>query len=526
MAPPADQHRAQHQHAGGARVPGRSGDDEAFRLLVESVRDYAIFMLDPEGRIATWKAGAQHIKQYLADEIIGQHFSVFYPPEAIARGWPEEELRLARERGRYEDEGWRVRKDGSTFWANVIITALYDDEGELRGYAKISRDMTDRKRMEALEVASRRVTNLLAMLAHELRNPLAPMRNATDVLKQPDLAPHRLDWCRNVLDRQLSHLARLVDDLLDVGRVATGKIPLVVEPLSVRTLLQKAAEDAATLLETHGHALDMVLPGTSMHVRGDAARLHQALLNLLDNAARYTPAGGMIRLTAEQEDGWAVIRVADTGIGIPPALLSQVFDIFVQGERPLDRSGGGLGLGLAVVKQIVERHDGQVEAYSAGSGMGTEIKMRLPLLPQPAPAAPPIDTPDTTAYRSQRRILVVDDNRDSADSMAMLLAIRGYAVRQAYDGREALAALEAFHPDVVLLDIGLPEMSGYEVAARMRERAAGRRAMIVAMTGYGQQEDRERSAAAGFSHHLVKPVPLEMLDELLARTQPQAGDQP
>lgn len=499
-----------------ARFAAADRNDESFRLLVSSVRDYAIFMLDPDGRVVTWNSGAQQIKQYLAEEIIGQHFSVFYPPEDIARGWPQEELRLAREHGRFEDEGWRVRKDGSTFWANVIITPLYDEDGELRGYAKVSRDMTERKRMEALEAASRRMTDLLAMLAHELRNPLAPMRNATTILRQPGLDSSRIKWCSEVLDRQVHHLSRMVDDLLDVGRVATGKVALELETLNVRNLLQSAVEDSAATLEAHGHVLDFVLPGTTLWVRGDAARLHQVLLNLLDNAARYTPAGGAIRLTAENESGQAVIRVIDTGIGISPSLLPQIFDIFVQGERPLDRAQGGLGLGLPLVKHIVELHNGQVQAQSAGRGLGTQITVRLPLAQPPASAAFPAPPAEPAPQPHQLRVLVVDDNRDSADSMGMLLSVQGYAVRQAYTGSEALALLESFEPDAVLLDIGLPEMSGYEVAARMRKLPAGQNLSIIAMTGYGQDEDRERSAAAGFSHHLVKPVPLDALHDLLA----------
>jgi PAS domain S-box-containing protein len=522
LAPPSDAVQTPGATPGVLRYgpADRLGNDDAFRLLVASVRDYAIFMLDRDGRVATWNAGAQQIKQYLADEIIGQHFSVFYPQEAIARGWPDDELRLARERGRLEDEGWRVRKDGSTFWANVIITPLYDEDGELQGYAKISRDMTERKRMEALESASRRITDLLAMLAHELRNPLAPMRNATAVMKQGGLDAERLEWCREVLDRQVSHLSRLVDDLLDVGRISSGKVALDLATVSVQAVLEHAAQDYASVLESHGHVLDLVLPDAPLWLRGDAARLHQVLLNLLDNAARYTPPGGTVRLTGEEEAGQAVIRVMDTGPGIPQALLPNIFDIFVQGERPLDRSVGGLGLGLAVVKHIVELHHGHVRAQSAGPGLGTHISLRLPLAPPPAQSIAPAAAAGKPPQAQQLRVLVVDDNLDSADSMAMLLSIDGYAVEQAYHGREALALFEKFQPDAVLLDIGLPEMNGYDVANRMRALPAGDKAVIIAMTGYGQSEDRRRSAAAGFTHHLVKPIPLDVLRDILAAIDP------
>jgi PAS domain S-box-containing protein len=525
--PPADPRGTRDtQPTAVARAACNLGNEERFRLIIDSVRDYAIFMLDVEGRVTSWNAGAQQLKQYCAEEIVGQHFSVFYPADAIARGWPQDELGLAREHGRYEDEGWRVRKDGSTFWANVVITALYDEDGSLQGYAKISRDMTERKRMESLESASRRVTDLLAMLAHELRNPLAPMRNAAAVMREHGASNARVEWCREVIDRQVNQLSRLVDDLLDVGRITTGKIPLQHETLDVRAVIKRAVDDGTPSLASHGHVLEVVLPESPLWLRGDAARLNQVLLNLLDNAARYTAPGGGIRLTAEREGSHVVMRVIDTGTGIPAALLPQVFDIFVQGERTLDRPEGGLGLGLALVKNIVELHHGQVEARSDGPGRGTQITVRLPLAEPASPPAGPAPAARAAAEPRGRRVLVVDDNQDSADSMAMLLAMQGYTVRQAYHGREALDVAAEFEPEAVLLDIGLPEMSGYEVAAGLRRLPAGRDIMIIAMTGYGQDSDRERSAAAGFDHHLVKPVPLEPLHELLAAMPHAAQETP
>jgi PAS domain S-box-containing protein len=488
--------------------------EEQFRLLVEGVRDYAILMLDPDGHVISWNAGAQLIKGYTADEIIGRHFSVFYPEEAIARKWYEEELELARIYGRFEDEGWRLRKDGQRFWANVIITAMRDDKGVLQGYSKVTRDLTVRKRVEALEAARERINQFLAMLAHELRNPLAPIRNAVSVMRLQPAANEQLAWCRDVIDRQVTHLSRLVDDLLDVSRITSGKITLDREPLEIPQLLSRALEGSSPLIEARTQTIDLRLHDHDLWVNGDMTRLSQVFLNLLNNAAKYTQERGRIVVTVAREDESAVVRVSDNGVGMTAELLPQVFDLFMQGDSTLDRSEGGLGIGLTLVREIVAMHGGTVEAASGGPGQGSEFTVRLPLY-EPQPDTGKKSDSGRPAAVAARRVLVVDDNRDSADSMAILLGSRGHEVRVAYDGPDAIAEAGVFKPHLALLDIGLPGMDGYQLAQRLRGSPAGKSMILAAMTGYGQEEDKSRSQTAGFDHHLIKPVPLQAIEEIL-----------
>jgi len=489
--------------------------EERFRLLMEGVKDYAIFMLDPEGKVASWNSSAELIKGYRAEEVLGRHFSLFYPADAIARGWPEHELRMAQAEGRFEDEGWRVRKDGSVFWANVVISPLYGGDKQLRGFAKITRDLTERKRIEMLEETDLRRNEFLAMLSHELRNPLAPIRNALSVMRMSGVNESALSWARTVLDRQVEHLSRLVDDLLDVSRIAIGKITLQREPLEIAQVVNSAVESSQPLIDSREHILEVLLPDEPLRIEGDLTRLSQVLLNLLNNAAKFTPKGGHLRLTAEREGEMAAIRVHDTGIGISPDLLPNVFDLFTQGDRSLDRTEGGLGIGLTMVQRLVKLHGGSVEVRSEGSGLGSEFVVRLPLLAVPASAPRPQRAGGRTAT-SSRRVLVVDDNRDATETLELLLQLWGHEVQSALNGTEALSRAMEFRPEVILLDIGLPGMSGYEVARQLRNLPDFRDVFIVAVTGYGQDSDRIHSQEAGFGHHLVKPVQPEVLQELIA----------
>jgi PAS domain S-box-containing protein len=486
--------------------------EERFRLLVEGVRDYGIFMLDPEGHVSSWNEGAQRIKGYKPEEIIGQHFSRFYTPEDLARGWPEHELSVAKLEGRFEDEGWRVRKDGTRFWANVIITALHDPHGELRGFSKITRDLTERRKIELLSGEAQRVNEFLAMLGHELRNPLAPIRNAVAVLNSGTPDPSSVTWASTMIDRQVAHLSRIVDDLLDMSRVSSGKITMQRETLDMGALVGRAVESARSLFTEKRQRLDVRLPPSPLRVVGDATRLSQVTLNLLTNAHKYTPEGGRVEVILERDGRCAQLRVADDGIGIPGDLLPRVFDLFVQGERSLDRAQGGLGLGLALVKKLVEMHGGSVSAASHGQDRGSTFFVRLPAVAQAVPHAEKPLAPEITRPASGIRVLVVDDNRDAAESQAMLARLWGYDVRMAHDGPEALRAAAEYAPHVVFLDIGLPGMSGYDVAQRLRDT----KAVLVAMTGYGQAEDVERAQQAGMAHHLVKPVDPLRLQRFLA----------
>ena len=369
----------------------------------------------------------------------------------------------------------------------------------------------------ALREADRRKDEFLAMLAHELRNPLAPIRNAAQVLKLFGPADPRQQWAREVIERQIQHLTRLVDDLLDVSRITQGKVKITREPLDLATIIHRAVEASRPLIEARHHQLAVAVPPEPVRIDGDLTRLVQVIANLLNNAAKYTEEGGHIRIDATREDGEAVIRVRDNGMGLPADLLPHVFDLFTQADRSLDRSQGGLGIGLTLVRQLVDLHGGRVEARSDGPGQGSEFIVRLPAAPTAVAAAEiaPGERPASAAAARGLKILVVEDNLDLAEMMSFLLELKGHVVRTVHDGPEALKAACAFQPEAVLCDIGLPGMNGYEVAARLREQPAFKETPLIALTGYGQEEARDRAKAAGFDHHLVKPVEPEVLEALL-----------
>jgi PAS domain S-box-containing protein len=778
--------------------------EERFRLMVEGVRDYAIFMLDPLGRVVTWNAGAERIKGYTADEIIGEHFSRFYPPDAIARDWPAEELRRAAADGRIEDEGWRLRKDGSRFWANVVITAMRDADGALRGFTKVTRDLTERREAEesarqllqeeaarkaaeasarealwaqheerrqreqlhvtlssigdavivadvdgkitfinpvaatltgwsaqeavgqpveqvfhiineetrqtvenpvskvlregvivglanhtmllakdgreipiddsgapvrgddgaligvvlvfrdvtemrramvdrlhlaaivessddaiisqaldgtivswnqgaerlygysaeeivgkplsllvpsdhpdelpailerikrderiehletvrvrkdgsrvdvsltispvknaqgkviaaskiarditarkqheaALREEDRRKNEFLALLAHELRNPLAPLRNGLQIMRLAANKRDAVEQSLPVLERQLEHLVRLVDDLLDVSRISRGKIVLRKERIGLAGVVGTALEASEPLIKQHDDELLVTLPTEPVYVDADKTRLAQAITNLLNNAVKYSDRGSRIWLTVEHQGTEAVIRVKDTGMGIPGPMLPKVFDMFTQVDRTLEKSQGGLGVGLTIVKRLVEMHDGAVEATSEGPGMGSEFVIRLPVVLSVVNGITDEDPDQPLRPTARRRILVVDDNVDAASSLAMMLKIMGNEIRTAHDGLEGIEAAETFRPDLILLDIGMPKLNGYETCRRIREEPWGKSIVIVALTGWGQEDDKRRSLEAGFNHHLVKPVEPAALERLLAELKSETG---
>jgi PAS domain S-box-containing protein len=619
----------------------RPSDSESFRMMVVGVRDYAIFMLDPDGIIVTWNEGAERIKGYTAGEIIGQHFSRFYTPEALARDWPAEELRQARKHGRFEDESWRLRKDGTRFWANVIITALrnskgdvigfskitrdlterraheeaqrqseenirllvegvkdhaifltdpngvvlnwnagaervlgfrsteaigrsvslvYTDEdiaagkpeaeladaretgyseglrwrvkaggtrlwadvtitalrdadGSLRGFANIVRDLTERSRVQQLETESQRINEFIAMLAHELRNPLAPIGNAVRMLEKSS-DPKDIAWGTRLIGRQLGHLTRLVDDLLDVSRITSGKIRMRKESIDLNLLVRRAIDSLRATVEGHGHALDVELSLQPVLVDGDETRLTQVVVNLVTNAAKYTPDHGRIRVELRSNERVAKLRVSDNGIGMSKLLMDSVFDLFVQGERGLDRAEGGLGIGLTLVKRIVALHGGTVAATSAGPGHGSEFTVTLPLAASAAASASPPRV--LVPVASTHKVLVVDDNEDAADSLARLLQMSGHEAVVAYDGPAALRIAAANPPDAVVLDIGLPQMDGYQVARHMRDLPQLDKTRLIAVTGYAQDADRLAVTEAGFAFHLVKPVEFDELLRVIA----------
>lgn len=366
-----------------------------------------------------------------------------------------------------------------------------------------------------IQQADRQKNEFLSMLAHELRNPLAPIRNAIEVMKLRGDIGAELTWARDVIDRQMRQLSRLVDDLLDVSRITRGKIELRKQPIELGPVVLQAVEASRPFIESKRHDLSVTVPAEPIPVHGDAARLAQVLTNLLVNAAKYTEEGGRIWLTTRRDGNDAIVSVKDTGVGIPADMLSAVFELFIQVEQSIDRSQGGLGVGLTLVRRLVEMHGGSVSATSAGAGQGSEFVVRLPAMDggQPVAAA----NPNEQAAEAGRplRVLVVDDNTDTADTLATLLELEGHQVRLAHDGPTALAAAATFRPHAVVLDLGLPGMDGFEVARRLRDRNGGTKPVLVAVSGYGRDEDRRRARQAGFDHHLVKPAEIGTLRSLL-----------
>ena len=662
---------------------------ERLKLLVENTKDYAVIFTDPDGTIIEWQGGAERITGYAAREVIGEKAHLIFTPEDRAAGRPEREMVKAAESGRAEDKRWHLKKDGSRFFADGVMSALVDEGGKLRGFGKVFKDATGEKQAEeearqrafqlqklagisirvsaahdipsiigvvteearnlieahqavisftldenwaqsvsqislspkyeawrsfdqkpdgsgiyslvcrtnrplrmtqeelenhpawknfgkegashpplrgwlAVPLVGRDGKNLgllqlsdkvegefteddeailvqlsqltavaiqnarlyqelrsnderkdefLAMLAHELRNPLAAINNAVKVTSMTD-AKHHIDWSMGVITRQMLHLSRLIDDLMDVSRITREKIVLRRDVVEVTPILESAAATVGTLVEERKHTLATDIDRGGLWVDVDPTRLEQVVVNLLNNAAKYSENGGHIALTARKEAKDVVISIKDTGVGIAPEKLPEMFELFAQGDRSLARSEGGLGIGLTVVKKLVELHGGTVAASSEGPGRGSEFTIRLPATDQRTAKRPLPESPAENGGR-RARILVVDDNVDTARGMSRLLKLLGHDVRVAHSGPEALEAASEHRPEFVLLDIGLPGMDGYEVALRLRREAFGKEAMIVAVSGYGQEEDRRRSRESGFDFHLIKPVNPDALVALL-----------
>ena len=494
--------------------PDLLADVRALLAAIVESSDDAIVSKTLDGTITSWNKGAARLFGYTADEIIGRPITTIVPPELH----DEEAAILDRlSRGERIDhfETTRLTKDGERREVSITVSPLHDVDGRIVGASKVARDITDRRVSERLlQEADRRKDEFLAMLGHELRNPLAPIRNVAEILRRKAIGDPEQEHLCQVLDRQVQQMTRLLDDLLDMSRIRQGKLQLHKEPVDVLTVVARAVETSRPLIDARRHALGVSLPQETLRVRGDVARLVQMLGNLINNAAKYTPEGGRISITARATEGEAEISVKDTGVGIAPEMLARVFEIFVQGDH--SQSSGGLGLGLTLVRKIAELHAGTVEVRSDGKGKGSEFVVRLPRLragpPRPQGEDERLDARD--AGRDVKRVVIVDDNRDAADSLAMLLRLGHHEVLAVSSGQEALEAVRSFRPDLVLLDIGLPDLDGYEVARRLR--AAGYQATLTALTGFGQAEDRERTRRAGFDHHLIKPVDPRALQAMLA----------
>jgi signal transduction histidine kinase/DNA-binding response OmpR family regulator len=393
-------------------------------------------------------------------------------------------------------------------------------------YRSLQSEIVERRAAEAeLQLANQRKDEFLAMLSHELRNPLAPIRNALEVIRRVAPPDPKLNWAGDVMDRQMRHLTRLVEELLDVARISQGKIALNREPLDLCAVIAQSVETAQPFIDTRGHVLEVRLPEAPVWLQGDFARLSQVVSNLLHNAAKYSEEGGRIQLELSVADGEALIVVRDNGIGIDAALLPHIFDLFQQGARSLDRIQGGLGVGLTLARRLVELHGGRVEANSRGAGKGAEFSVTIPCVSVVQGGEMPAESPPPAPTHG-RRILIVDDNQDAAESIAQYLQLEGHEVKTVGDGMQALACVQVFAPQIVVLDIGLPVLSGYEVARRMRRLPATERALLIALTGYGQREDQVQAMEAGFDRHFVKPTDPQLLVDLIAEWQQPAAQAP
>jgi signal transduction histidine kinase/ActR/RegA family two-component response regulator len=406
-------------------------------------------------------------------------------------------------------------------WVNSVYTPTFGTDGKPDGWVGVVIDIDAQKRSEeALRTTDRRKDTFLAVLAHELRNPLAPMRNALELLKRSEANPTINQRARATMERQLSHMVRLVDDLLDLSRINSDKLELQKQPVLLSEVVSQAVETVRPLIAEWRHELSIDLPTEPLQLNADTVRLSQAFSNLLNNACKYTDPGGNISLTAAHENGHVVVSIRDNGMGIPTDLSPRIFEMFTQADHALERQHGGLGIGLALVKRLVEMHEGEVSAGANPAGHGSEFLVKLPLMtiPKSNESSTPYST-STATDGAPMRILVVDDNRDSAETLSMLLELMGNEINVAYDGEQALAMAKEIQPDVVLLDIGLPKLNGYDVARLIRQEPWGSKPTLVAITGWGQTEDIDLSRESGFDHHLVKPVDHDHLLKLIQKRQ-------
>jgi PAS domain S-box-containing protein len=503
--------------------------------LIELSQD-AIIVRDTSDTIVFWNRGAHDMYGWSQEETLGKKTHTLLKTECAIT--PEGlDAQLAKE-DTWEGELRQARRD-STFLVVYSRQVLIRDGGDApSAILEINRDITEQRRTEALLQkqseallqADRRKNEFLATLAHELRNPLSPICNAIQVIRLEGNAPGRLLELRDMLDRQAHQLSRIVEDLLDMTRIVEGKIELRKERVELSTAVATALESSRSLIDRSGHHLTVKLPAEPVYLEADPVRLAQVLTNLLHNAAKFTDAGGHIWLTARRDvgskpPGEVVLSVRDTGIGIPADLLPHIFEMFTQGDRSVGRTRSGLGVGLTLVRSLVRMHGGSTEVHSAGPGQGSEFIVHLPLAPDPPVAlGPPAPKEEATPSRQEseskaaaplRRILVVDDNQDQAQSLGMLLRLMGYEIHVVHDGPSAVEAAVTMVPDVALIDIGLPGMNGYEVARQIRQHPELEQVVLVAQTGWGQEEDRRRSREAGFDYHLVKPVDTDALQNVL-----------
>ena len=529
--------------------------EERLRLLMESVKDYAIYMLDRRGIVVTWNVGAERIKGYSAGEIIGQHFSRLYPEDEVRSGKCERELHDAEHLGRFEDEGWRVRKDGSRFWANVVITPIRATDGTLHGFAKVTRDLSDRQHHEQqrlslirseearraaeaneerlrvlaedaraardkAEEATRLKDEFLATVSHELRTPLNAILGWARLIQAGSVAPEKTSSAIDTIVRNAVAQNQIIDDLLDVSRIIAGQLRLDVDLVDINQVVTAAIDVVRPGAEAKGITLQWLLNPDAGIIKGDAGRLQQVFWNLLTNAVKFTPRGGRIHVMLHRQNSSVLVEVADTGKGITSDFLPRVFHRFTQQEATNSRTTGGLGLGLAIVKHLIELHGGTVEAHSDGHGTGATFVVKLPLAPvrasrsTPTIGVAPIEELSFPIELSGLNVLVLDDELDARELVEAVLRKAGAAVVLASNVAEAFELLRAQKPDVIVSDIGMPGEDGYFFIRRLRtlSREEGGRIPAVALTAYARPDDRRRALAAGFQNHAAKPVePQELM---------------
>jgi len=490
---------------------------EWFRTTLFSIGD-AVITTDTTGKITTLNTVAEQLTGWTSGEASGHSladvFQIVHETSRLPVANPA--LRALRDGGivGLANHTVLVARDGTERPIDDSAAPIRDADGRILGAVLVFRDISARRGAELrLREADQRKDEFLAVLAHELRNPLAPLRHALEILHLAHDDPVAVEQVGGIMERQLQHMVRLIDDLLDVSRIAGNRLELRREPVDISAVVHSALETCGPLLSQSQHSLKVTLPPHPLHVDADRGRLAQAFANLLNNAIKYTEEGGRIWLTVERDGGEVVIIVRDSGMGIPAKMLERIFEMFVQVDGSLERAQGGLGIGLQLVKRIVEMHGGSVVAESPGPGKGSQFTVRLPVVLTPAATTKPIVGP--RGGDRPRRILVADDNPDAGDTLAMMLRMMGHDVCVTRDGVEALEEGGRFHPDIALLDIGMPKLNGFETARRIRLTEWGRDIVLVALTGWGQEDDRRRSQEAGFDHHMVKPVELATLEGVL-----------
>ena len=504
--------------------------DERFDLLATDAKEYAVFLIGLDGNVLCWNAGAERIFGYQSDEIIGQHFSRFFAPEDIFTGLPEHELKIALAEARSDSRCWQIRKNGTRFWCDAIVTPLLNEDKQTRSFARVMHDLTEsealqaqRKRADGRAEANRSKEQFMALLSHELRSPLSPIVNALNILRQMKTNDPIIEQTANIIDRQVGVMVRLVDDLLDISRITKGKLRLTKEQVELRVVVNNAAESVRPLMNARKHEFSVSLPTKPIWVEADPARMEQVVVNLLNNAAKYTDPGGLVQMTAAQEGAEAIIQVRDNGVGIAPEMLPHIFELFTQVDGSLGRSYGGLGIGLALARNLVEMHAGSLQAASAGSRKGCEFTIKMPVLSVPPPHESKVTLAPRQPAGPSLRILIVEDNVDAGDTLGLLLRLHGHTVQIARSGAAALEMVSFARPDVVLLDIGLPGMDGYQVADRLRERPEFKDVVMCALTGHTPSEaDQQSRQKTGFDHYYVKPVDLSKLLQLFKTISPLA----